>query len=388
MLGLVPSSMNVRGFGAAAAAVVGAAYFFGFLLGAWRGGAMIERVGHIRSYGGLIALVLVSVLALPLLPTPAMWSLLRFLHGFAAGGAFLAIEAWLNGAADDRSRGRLLAFYMVITLGGLGGAQLLAGIGPATGPTPFLIGGILFALSIIPVMLTRIEAPSIQNVERLPFIEVYRHSPFALTTSLAAGMGIGAFWTLSPFVARDIGLSGEQTSVLMATTVFAGLILQWPTGFASDRYDRRHIVSVIGAASTAAAVILLMFLSADRPALVYVCFAVLGGMFCLYPLTMAHAVDHTATPSTALGLSQGLLMANGLGQTLGPLIAGPMVGLLGPRGLPFYFIAVLGGITAFTLWRLTVGVPVAREAQGKHVFVRTTTPAGTVLDPRVGDEGT
>ncbi|MDP1586833.1 MAG: hypothetical protein Q8M07_03720, partial [Prosthecobacter sp.] len=188
MLGLVPSSMNVRGFGATWAAIVGAAYFFGFFLGAWRGGHIISAVGHIRSYGGLIALVIVSTLALALLPMAPMWTLLRFLHGFAAGGAFLAIEAWLNGAAGTRSRGRLLAMYMVITLGGLGSAQLLTSLSPAISPVPFLIGGVLFAASIVPVMLTRIDAPPIVDGPRLPLRDVYAHSPFALTTSFAAGM--------------------------------------------------------------------------------------------------------------------------------------------------------------------------------------------------------
>jgi MFS family permease len=377
--------MSVRGFSATSVAVVGAAYFLGFLLGAWKGGSVIRAVGHVRSYGGLIALVIVSVLVMPLVPQAWAWALLRLLHGFAAGGAFLAIEAWLNGAAGTGSRGRLLAAYMVITLGGLGGAQLLAGVAPAVSPVPFLIGGILFAASIVPVVLTRIDAPVIHNVPRLPLRDVYGHSPFALTTSLAAGMSIGAFWTFAPFVGRMIGLTAERTSALVATTVFAGLLLQWPAGYASDRYDRRHVVIAFASTGALAALVLVPFLSADHPTLLRVCFAILGGCFCLYPLMMAHAVDHTTAPSTALAVSQGLLMANGLGQMLGPLFAGPMIALAGPRGLLLYFAVILGGIVWFSARRLRVGVPVAPAAQGKHVFVRTTTPAGTPLDPRVKD---
>jgi MFS family permease len=383
MLGLVPSSMNVRGFSAISVALVGGAYFLGFLVGAWKGAAVIREVGHIRSYGGLIALVIVSVLAMPLVIEVWAWVLLRFLHGFAAGGAFLAIEAWLSGAARSDARGRLLAIYMVITLGGLGGAQLLAGLNAAVSSVPFLIAGILFAASIVPVVLTRIDAPAIHDVPRVSLKDIYRHSPFAFTTSLAAGMCVGAFWTFAPFVARAIGLSVELTGALVATTVFAGLLLQWPAGYASDRYDRRHIVIAFASAGTLAAALLVPFLSADHPALLYACFAVLGGCFCLYPLTMAHAIDHATAPSMALEVSQGLLMANGLGQTLGPLIAGALIGLAGVHGLPLFFAAILGAIVVFSAKRLRVGVPVAPEAQGKHVFLRTTTPAGTGLDPRV-----
>ncbi len=385
MLGLVPSSMSARGFDAASVGIVGAAYFLGFLLGAWRGWAVIIEVGYIRSFGGLIALILVSVLALPLLPNPWTWSVLRFVHGFAAGGAFLAIEAWLNGAAGTKSHGRLLAIYMIVTLGGLSGAQLLVGVGATTTPTPFLVGGILFAASIVPVMLTRIEAPAMPKTERMSLLKVYRHSPFALTTSFAAGMSVGAFWTFAPFVARDIGLSLERASTLVAATVFAGLLWQWPAGYASDRFDRRQVVVAVTAVGTLAAVALLLTMDAGSLATIYACFAILAGFFCLYPLTVAHALDHAPDPSVTLAISQGLLMSNGLGQTVGPLIAGVLVSVLGPRGLPLYFAALLGGIMVFTAWRLWAGYPVAPEAQGKHIFVRTTTPAGAGLDPRLTD---
>lgn len=383
MLGLVPSSMSVRSFGAASVGIVGAAYFLGFLVGAWRGGALIRQVGHIRAFGGLIALILISVLALPLFPTPWAWSILRFVHGFAAGGAFLAIEAWLNGAAGTKSHGRLLAIYMVITLGGLSGAQLLAGISAATTPVPFLFGGILFAASILPVMLTRIDTPPILKAERMAWREVYRHSPFAFTTSFAAGMSVGAFWTFAPYVARDIGLSLERTSTLVAATVFAGLLWQWPAGYASDRFDRRQVVVVVTFVGTAAALALLLTMNPARSAALYASFALLGGFFCLYPLTVAHALDHAPDASRTLALSQGLLMSNGLGQGIGPLVAGVLVSNVGPRGLPLYFVIMLGGVTAFTLWRLRAGYPVAPQEQGKHVFVRTITPAGAALDPRL-----
>lgn len=383
LLGIVPLSMDGHGFSAGSTALVGATYFCGFLFGAWRGEYLIRAVGHIRSYGGLIALVIVSVLALPLVSGVMAWSALRFIHGFAAGGAFLAIEAWLNAAAPSHVRGHILAMYMVITLGALGGAQFLASINDPLSLVPFLLGGIVYALSIIPPILTRVEAPTIHGAERMPFSRVYRHSPFAFVASLVSGMAVGAFWTLTPFAARRFGLTVDHTSTLMAVTVFAGLVLQWPTGYFSSRYDRRQIVIVIAVLGSAAALTALTVVSTDQPEALYACFAVLGGVFCLYPLLMAHAIDHTTEPSAGLSISQGLLMANGFGQTLGPLGAGLFMGFSGPQGLLIFFAVILAGIAVYTLWRLRVGVPAEPQAQGKHVFMRATTPAGAALDPRV-----
>ncbi len=383
LLAVVPLSMNDRGFSAQTASLVGAAYFAGFMTGVWRGENIIQAVGHIRAYGGLIALVIVAVLLLPFFPTPAGWGTLRFVHGFAAGGAFLAIEAWLNGGTEDAWRGRVLAIYMVISLGGLGSGPFFANISGISGASAFLIGGLFFAASIIPVMLTKIDAPSIVSTLRTPLIEIYRQSPFSVMTSLAAGMSIGAFWTLAPFFASDVGMSVKGASGLVATTVFSGLLLQWPIGYISGRQDRRKIVVVITGTAAISALVALAFMDALGEITLYASFAVLGGHFCLYPLSMAHAIDNATGSNSALGMSRGLLLANGVGQTVGPLLAGPFFVVLGPKGLMVYFAALLAGIAIFTAWRLRVGVDVAPELQGKHVFVRTTTPAGVLLDPRV-----
>ena len=282
MLALVPLSMNARGFSVTAVSLVGAAYFAGFFAGAWRGDAILRSVGHIRAYGGLVALIIVAVLSLPFFSEAAIWVVLRFLHGFAAGGAFLAIEAWLNGAADEKSRGRVLASYMVVTLGGLGAAQFLADVGDITTTTPFIVGGILFAASIIPVVLTRIDVPPIDTAVGTPLSEVYQRSPFGVVTSFAVGMSIGAFWTLGPFFASEMELSVSQASTLMATAVFAGLLLQWPAGYFSDRYDRRLVAVVIAGTAGAAAIIAIVFMGIVGIPLIYVFFAVLGSQFFLY----------------------------------------------------------------------------------------------------------
>lgn len=388
LLAIVPISVNARGFSAQTASIVGAAYFAGFMAGAWRGQRVIQAVGHIRAYGGLVAVVILAVLLMPFFANPAAWSVLRFAHGFAAGGAFLTIEAWLNGGSEGPWRGRVLAAYMIISLGGLGGAPFLIAVSGMSGATPFAVGGIFFAASIVPVMLTKIDAPVIEPNAGAgsPFLETYRRSPFSFVTSLTAGMSIGAFWTLAPFFAAKMGMSLQSTSALVATTVFSGLALQWPVGYLSGHHDRRKIVVFVTAAAAVALIVALVLMGQFAPGILFVAFAVLGGQFCLYPLSVAHALDNTEGRNTALEMSRGLLMANGLGQTLGPLAAGPFFGL-GPQGLIIYFAVVLAGIAAFTRWRMRVGVTVAPDQQGQHIFVRTTTPAGTHLDPRVEDTG-
>ena len=165
-------------------------------------------------------------------------------------------------------------------------------------------------------------------------------------------MSIGAFWTLGPFFASEMELSVSQASTLMATAVFAGLLLQWPAGYFSDRYDRRLVAVVIAGTAGAAAIIAIVFMGIVGIPLIYVFFAVLGSQFCLYPIAMAHAVDQVHGRNESLGVARGLIMSNGLGQTIGPLLAGPFVALFEPRGLLIYFAVILGGIALFTRRRM------------------------------------
>ncbi|MEQ9449228.1 MAG: MFS transporter, partial [Rhodospirillaceae bacterium] len=383
LLTLVPQAMSVREFSVQAVSFVGAAYFAGFFTGAWRGDAILRSVGHIRAYGGLIALIIVAVLSLPFFSNAVVWFILRFLHGFAAGGAFLAIEAWLNSATDERSRGKVLATYMVVTLGGLGFAQFLSAAGDVGSQTPFIVGGILFAASIIPVVLTRIEVPVVDSAEGIPVREVYRYSPFGFVATFAAGMGMGAFWALGPFFAAE--LDGVNASTLMATAVFAGLLLQWPVGYFSDRCDRRAVAAFIAGVAAIVALLVFAFMGTLGPWVVYVFFAFLGGQFCLYPLAMAHAVDQARAQGAAMGVARGLIMAVGLGQTVGPLAAGAFLALSEPNGFLLFFAVVLGGVALYTRRRMKLGVHVVPEQQSAYVFTRTTTPVGAELDPRTDE---
>jgi len=383
MLALVPQAMNAMAFSVQAVSFVGAAYFAGFFAGAWRGEAIMHSVGHVRTYAGLIALIIVSVLALPFFDSPWIWFALRFLHGFAAGGAFLTIEAWMNGAADTNNRGRVLASYMVVTLGGLGISQFLASAGDVTSLTPVVIGGILFAASIIPVVLTRIDAPQLEKTASLPLGDVYKNSPFGFVIVFAVGMCQGAFWAIGPFFAAEAATI--SVSAVMALAVFAGLLYQWPTGYFSDKIDRRLLVAVITAVVSIAAIVAFLIMSAGGAWMIYVFFIVLGAQFCLYPVAMAHAVSQAPDRNASLGVARGLIMAVGLGQTVGPLVAGPFVSFIQPAGLLVYFAVLFGGMTFYSYRRMNIGAQVVPGEQQPFVFTRMTTPIGAEIDPRTAD---
>src|SRR3546814_7443203 len=69
----------------------------------------------------------------------------------------------------------------------------------------------------------------------------------------------------------------------------------------------------------------------------YALFFVFGGLaFSVYPLCVAHLLDHLPPDDLLAGYSS-LLLFNGVGAALGPALAGLALARLGPQALPAFF---------------------------------------------------
>ncbi len=383
---LVPTKLGQQGFAPSWISGVATAYFAGYTLGAWFGGRIIRRVGHIRVYGGLLAIAIASALALPLEADVTGWLALRFLYGASIAGVYLVIESWLNAVIPNKWRGRVLSIYTALSLGALGAGQLLINVYPTEGKDLFLLGGIVLAISIVPVVLSRVTAPEIAVFSHFSLPSLFRLSPFGIVSSVSAGLMTGAFWALTPLfgVARE--LSTSEIALLMAFPVFGGLFLQLGIGYLSDRMDRR---TALLAAATGAllAALAILFLGGISLTFLLPAMTLFGGMtFALYPLALSHAVDQLAEGENVLPISAGLLIANGAGMAVGPLIAGQFFDHFGANGLIIFFALTAGWIISYTLWRISRHGPVPEAARSYFVPVGDMTTMGVELDPRIDPE--
>ena len=91
-------------------------------------------------------------------------------------------------------------------------------------------------------------------------MRVYTVSPLGFIGVTAVGFMNGAFYSLAPIYANEIGLDQMGISWFMGAVIVGGLLLQWPVGRLSDRFDRRKVL--IGIASATAVGGLLFILSA------------------------------------------------------------------------------------------------------------------------------
>jgi MFS family permease len=342
---------GIEGFSTAELAIVTSGYFMGFLLGARLSPLMIKRVGHVRVFAALGSFMSAGLIAFPLLTEPWAWTVLRLLLGICMSGIYVTAESWLNNAATNETRGKVLSAYMIAQTLGIIGAQGLLTLGDAGTSVLFMCASILVSISFAPILLSATPVPVVEVVRPMPLRDLYTGSPlgtvgiFLLGSAFATQTGMGAVF------GTQIGLTATQIALFIAMLFSGALVLQYPIGWLSDQMDRRKLI--FGAASLGAASCALGWLTSGGlwPLMVSAFFA--GGVAMpLYALLLAHANDSLSTEDMPAA-SGGLVFTFGLGAILGPLVTGLAMQGLGPYGFWLVLGATFCAIAFYALYRMT-----------------------------------
>jgi len=358
----------------------------GFVVGSRFSTKVIRQVGQVRSFSAFAALGCAAALVHPMYIDAWLWALLRGLVGFCAAGLIMVLESWISARATNASRGALLGVYQVVYFFAAAIGQYLVAFGASAAFPIFSVVAILLVLSIVPMALTRAEAPPISAGSRLGFAALYRLSPSGLLGGVAGGVIVSSFLAMGPVYATQSGMSLVDVSHFMTFAVIATMLLQWPVGHLSDHFDRRWTLAVISAVATAGA-ILAAVMGADAPWSLYVGTAVLFGLAgCLYPVSLAMLNDYMEARDP-VGISAGLLLAYGLGTCIGPLAAAQTMQWLGPAGLFFFMGGLFAVYTLFVAARgaTTESLPVAEQTRYVTINAAQAVPALLDLDPRMPD---
>ena len=263
---------------------------------------------------------------------------------------------------------------MLVTMGGMAAGQTLLGLAPPTDPALFILVSVLVSLSLVPISLAVVRAPHFETPAPVKMAELYRGSPLGVVSMLGAGLASGSLFSMGAVAAAELGMSARETGVFMAVAVLGSVLLQWPIGWSSDRFDRRRVIVVVATLATAAGVVTA--LSAHSPLLRLPAVLLFGGLAVpLYSLAIAHTNDHLH-PSQMVGASAGLVMINGIGAVLGPLSSAWAMDLLGPTGLFWWLALVHLLVVGFALYRMTRREAVPLAQQGHYA---TIPPRGSAV---------
>jgi MFS family permease len=373
---LLPMRGSAEGFSTFALGAIGSAYYVGFVTGCLAGPYVILRAGHIRAFAALVAVATASVLAYALAPDPVAWAVFRAITGFALAGFYLVIESWLNDRASNQTRGLVMSAYIAVNLAALATGQMLVSLYPVEGFQSFMLAGMLTALAIVPVALTRSAQPAPITIVSFRPKQLYEAAPVSLVACFMIGVTNGAFWALGPVSVGGVGLSVTEVAAFMSIAVVGGALAQYPVGRFSDRMDRRLVLLAVLIGATAISVVLWIF--APMGTLLVVLGFLLGALMLPgYSLAAAHGYDKTAH-ADMVPTAATMLLANGLGSVVGPLGAAALMDGLGPRAL-FLFTAVGSALLAgFVFYRTTVQAPVA-QPEKTDFDLATTAQVGVVV---------
>ncbi len=345
---LLPLRMQAQGLSAADIGMVASAYGVGFAAGCLAAPRVVRRLGFVRAYAGLAALMAILALTLPLAGGSVGWVLLRALTGVGFAGLFTVIEGWIGAGAQDGNRGRILAVYMVTTKLALMAGPLLLDPG---GDQPFRLLILLILLSVLPVAVTRPVRPALPTAVALDLRGLFRLAPSALVGCFAVGVVTGTMIAFAPLYGLRTGLSEPASAALLVALQGGSLLAQWPLGALSDRRDRRAVIAAV-AATGAALSAGLALLPAGSPAwLVWTGFALWGSqVLCIYALCVAHACD-VVPPGRIVPTVSGLLVVWAAGAMVGPVPGALLMDRVGPSGLFVYAAAGCAALAGFVLIR-------------------------------------
>lgn len=357
-------------------------YSIGFVLGTLYVHKVIGRVGHIRAFAVFAAIAAVTSLLYPMAISMVFWAALRVLSGFSIAGVLVVIESWFSSRATNSNRGALFAVYQIVFYLSAAGGQLIVNVGDPANFMPFSLAAILLTLALVPLSMTRMDAPVIEQVQRISVFTLARESFTGVFGALICGVMIGGFYALGPVYATLVGLNVAKTSTFMASAIVAAMILAWPLGRLCDRFDRRRVMFWVAITAAASAGTVGVLGAQNLWVLTLLVGLFTGLSATIYPIAVAITNDRMES-SRIVAASATLLLSYGIGSVIGPVVMAELIALLGPKGLFLGNTGFLMLLALATSYRISHTADVAVADQEHYIpTMPETSVVLTELDPR------
>ena len=395
----------IENFNFIATGIMMSAYFVGFFIGATVVPRLVTKVGHIRVFAAFASMASLSSLVHVVFVDPYVWIFARFLTGFSMIGIFIIVESWLNDRANNKTRGKVLSLYMLVTYVGMALGNLLLNVSNPRYYEPFILISLLFSIALIPILLTKRKPPKFRKNSAIKIKELFKISPFGAVSMFCTGFIFAPIFSLLSVYAVTMKLGIFETSLLLVSVMLAGALFQWPIGSLSDKFDRRKII--IG--SSLAAIIFSLsaiFVSGmgnslpnlfiesivsfnyfstamDKTRLFIFIILLAGVTLPLFSLNLALVNDYIPKEKF-VAAGSGLNIIFGLGAMAGPIMCSILMHFLGPNGFFVHLLIFLFIIIVFGFYRLSQR-EIENNPESTFTPLPTTiTPLGIELDPETG----
>ena len=377
---LIGVRASIEGYSAASAGVILTGYYAGFLSGALLIPRRIKSVGHVRMFAALASIASISILLHSIHVSFFGWFLMRFISGMCFVGMYTVAESWINDLSENNNRGKALSIYMMVSMAGSAVGQLFLNIANPETASLFMLVSILISISLVPILIVVSKQPDFSVTEFLNIKQLYEASPLGVIAAMMTGLAHGTLWGIGTIYGLKSGLSIEQVSIFMFTFIIGGALNQYLIGYLSDTYDRRTIIVIVTFLAGIFSILALIF--GNTFSVLLVITFIFGGLTVpLYALSIAHTNDFLSKREM-VAASSGLQLAGGIGLTLGPVIGGFAIDIIGASGFWIYLFLIHTSLGLFGIYRMTIRTAVPLEEQGTTVLVSSrASPVSMELYP-------
>jgi len=378
-------------------------YFIGYFVGANVVPNLVGKVGHIRVFAAFASTASLSILLHSVIVDPYVWILGRFITGFSIISIFVVVESWLNDRATNRTRGKVLSIYMIITFVGIGLGVLLLNFNDPTNYEPFILVSVLLSIALVPILLTKRKPPTFKKISSIKIKELYKITPLGTFSMFCVGFIHPAIFTMGAVYGALMNFSVLEISLYLFLITLSGAIFQWPIGYLSDRFDRRIILiitSLLGSVLT----ILCFFSVSVSPdfinlssgwkpilqhitnhrMLFYIFISLYAGVSLpLFSLNLAYVNDFLPKEKF-VSAGAGMQIIFGLSAMTAPFACSFFMKNFGPNGIFIFLFIFQTLIGLFGIYRMTKR---SIEENPDNTFTpmpQNITPLGMELDPDSG----
>lgn len=273
------------------------------------------------------------------------WMALRTIGGMAFAFLFVGCEAWILERAPPARRGLIIGVFASVVAGSMAAGGIVIGLLGHTGPAPFLAGAALAIAGMVFALLPGpgLTAPEGDAARPSALLARIGAAPAVMLAPFIMGAIEIAKYNLIPIYARRIGL-GDETAALMVTASGVGVLLLQPLiGLLADRLGVRRTLALCAACGVGLPLAVLAVAAQPTPALLLTALYS-GAVTGLYTVGLIWLAQRFQGGDLA-GANAAYALAYGMGQLLGPVVAGPAFAAFGPAG----FIAALAGFAGLYL---------------------------------------
>ena len=355
-------------------------YFIGYLFSSIQCPKLIKNVGHIRVFAAFASLGSIAILLHWIVINPIAWLIFRMITGFSFAAIYIVCESWLNDRADNKTRGQLIGFYMIVLYFSTSAGGMLVNLRATTDAHLFILTSLLISLALVPILLTKKPAPDFSTPKFLSLKELYTKSPMAFVGSFSIGMVYSALFGLMGVFGAKIGLNIFQISILVFVNMFVGAIFQYPVGKISDKYDRRTILLSLNLIAIASLIFIYLLGSLSFNLLLVFIGIHSAVSLPYYAVVISHMNDFLEKDEIVSG-SSTLTLVNALGMVMGPMLASGFMAYFGAYGYFLYMIVIYCLVAPYNFFRIRVGRTsnIYEENTPSMIVPRTASPVGMQL---------